>query len=191
MTQIRLDGFQGAPGFMNVGILQGDAASLDAAVETIMTSLDTNWTDAYTSIVDECSAVWDGTWTVFDDVTGNIQGFGDGGTAWTNICNGTGTSLSRATMAKLQWKTEAIVNNRRLQGGPFWGPLSSVAFAGNGSIATSTIADIILLWGKALVAVTGGLAVWHRPVNGAGGLAAPVTSIGVKPLPAVLRSRRD
>ena len=156
-----------------------------------MQAIDSNWFTPGLYIVDEASVSWDGTWIEQDDVTGVISEFASGGTSFTNACSGTATSVSRATMAKLQFRTSTIINNKRLQGGPYWGPLSGNAISSTGQIGQSATDDILALWAAVLTASTASLAVWHRPSDKGPGQAANVTSVAVKASPAVLRSRRD
>lgn len=103
---------------------------------------------------------------------------------------------SHATHVKIRLRTDTFLNGRRIQGGPFFGPIPGTAIGANGDIVTSQGQNIV----TQLTSAYSGLSssnqspvVWRRPsfkgaTDGAIGL---VTQVSYFPRPAVLRSRRD
>jgi hypothetical protein len=137
------------------------------------------------------------TWTVLgnvddiDDHTGDLQGFHavtpatDGGSA-------SGDPLPPANQLNLRLETGQVINGKRFRG--HWYLPGFGEFGSNGAPSGAIFANVA----GAAAALYGGanpLVVWHRPKGPHGsianGQAQNVTSIGVAPKFAVLRSRRD
>jgi len=96
-----------------------------------------------------------------------------------------------ANQLGVKLNTSTVVNGRVLPGRSFFGPCTPDAFGSGGQIGSGA-RTALLAAGAALLAVSAvDLAVWHRPVNGAGGIAVACTGIGVADKVWVLRSRRD
>ena len=107
---------------------------------------------------------------------------------------GTGATefYAPSVAALLRLNTSVIIAGRRLKGRSFISPLTEGAVA-SGTVAVATITGLVGA-ATALTAVTptlSTLVIWRRPVNGAGGATAPVTSITVPSKVATLRSRND
>ena len=103
----------------------------------------------------------------------------------------TGNAAPRASQALLRWRTSDIVNGRFVKGRTFIPGIASALITDAGALSATAITDITLA-ADALVQTSGSVvAVWHRPVNGAGGSEHIVTSVSVWDQFAVLRSRRD
>ena len=99
--------------------------------------------------------------------------------------------LPYQTQALVRYQTGTFLNGRRITGRTFipgWTEINNV-------IGTPSATDITALgaFNTALgttIVTSMSQRVWHRPVNGTGGLSAPVLSRTVSPEWSVLRSRR-
>lgn len=129
-----------------------------------------------------------------EDTTGALVGqwSGTGGSV-----NGSsaGAAAAAGVGCCVTWYTGGIVPGkkgpRRLRGRTFLVPLSNASFDANGTIESTTLADM-RSFATALIGA-GGLAVWHRP-NPALSLAGnsyAVLSSNVRDKVAILTSRRD
>lgn len=117
------------------------------------------------------------------------------------IFSGAGAdAMSRATMGKLQFRTDAIVDGRRVHGGVFLGPVGTNALSDTGGIAPPFIAAAKNAFDGLMNAVAfteARLAVYQRPRKAGASLPARdgsfghVQSVSLWNRPAVLRSRRD
>lgn len=113
-----------------------------------------------------------------------VAGFGGGGGAGAAGFGPLPCGLS------ISWQTAAVVRGHRVRGRTFMVPIASSYYESDGSLTAACIAAA----NTAATALRAGpppLAIWTRPVNGAGGNAAPVTGHNVRDVAAVLRSRRD
>lgn len=137
---------------------------------------------------------------VYEDTTGELLEAGSLGPQEnvTSIATGSDSTLSRATMAKLQFITNDIRRNRVLRGGIFFGPLSEAAIGNDGSILPVFLTDVNTAVAGLLDLLNARLVVWGQPILAADGttvvapgLAGDVQAVGVMSQPAVLRSRRD
>jgi len=109
------------------------------------------------------------------------------------VVAGSGSSIFAGPAgAVLTWNTGTVAAGRRVRGRTFLVPLSTAAYQSDGSLLPATVTTLQSA-AATLVNNTGGnpFVVWKRPVGGAGGLNAPVTSYTVPDLVAVLKSRRD
>lgn len=128
-----------------------------------------------------------------DPATGSLIGTFTVGTPGTAI-TGTGTDglAGTATMAVLSLGTNTFISGRRVQGRAFLGPLNKGAIV-NGAFSTSaqTIVDGVAPDLNDTGGGDGVNCVWHRPVGGTGGSAAPITGYLTRAKVGILRSRRD
>lgn len=151
------------------------------AINTLLTALapvlsvDTRWT-----VRDAGRAL--------DDATGALVGFWTAGVAYSGVGSGGSTALANATQILLRWQTDAIVGGRRLQGRTF---IPGIATGANvdGELKPANAATVAA---AATAFVGGGSAfgVWHRPVDGSGGVFEPASAAGVWNEFAVQRGRR-
>lgn len=109
-------------------------------------------------------------------------------------------AMSRATMGKLRFRTDSIVDGRRIHGGCFLGPVGTNAVENDGSISgafNEAAANAFEGLMNAIAFTEARLAVYQRPRKASAGLPSRVGSFGhvqsvdLMPMPAVLRSRRD
>lgn len=114
--------------------------------------------------------------------------------AWTDspIYSGvggiSGEPVADSTQALVRWLTDHIVGNRFLQGRTFIPGLSATNLS-DGNIDASA-GGTIQIAATALIAASVQLAVWHRPIEGAGGVEWAVDTASVNTELAVLRRRR-
>lgn len=106
---------------------------------------------------------------------------------------GGGQATSPAIAGNLRLSTGQFLAGRRLRGRMFLSPLPTalVETDGTATVAFSTLADNAVLALQVSMDPGDTWVVWHRPVAGAGGTAAPITSTSLADKLAVLTSRRD
>lgn len=108
---------------------------------------------------------------------------GAGGVGW----------LPLASAIVLRFTTGAFIAGRRLRGRAFLSPIAKTFVDADGTPTGPSIAFALAL-GNSLLGnggSAGGIVIWHRPVAGAGGQAASVTTCSVQDKFGVLTSRRD
>lgn len=141
------------------------------------------------SLVTTCS------WTIrqegrsLNDTTGALQA------AWSDPTGQTGTGATAsepvpdASQILVRWATETIVAGRFLKGRTF---IPGLAASGtiNGNIGPSVV-PVLATAASGLIDDNLGFGVWHRPVQGAGGVFVEATSASVWDELAVLRRRRQ
>lgn len=195
----RWSGFNGAPGytvmhFRDFGTGDGPGAALDRnaalaaanRVQAFFQAIANNLPQAVRiNIEPEADLLEDSTGTLLNsfDVSGG------------SAVQGTEAfSYSAAVGAVINWRTSGVREGRRVRGRSFVVPLSSSAFAQDGSlnnVARSDIQDAA----DALVASSGtpDLGVYARPTGpgASDGAWFVATSASVPTMGAVLRSRRD
>lgn len=124
-----------------------------------------------------------------DDATGALTGgwLGSGGGSVT--ANGGNTPYAAGVGAAVQWNTGVINNRRRIRGRTFLAPLLASKFDASGTIDSAALTTLQV---ACSTLAAGGVAfgIWHRPVNGAGGLYAAVNDALVPDRVTSLRSRR-
>ena len=106
-----------------------------------------------------------------------------------NVAGSATGSYAHASGIRLDWLTPSVLNGRRLRGRTYLVPAASAVFDTSGRL-TTTAQNNIKTAGNAYVADMeniGSAAVWSRTH----GIIADVEEVGVSPLGAVLRSRRD
>lgn len=104
---------------------------------------------------------------------------------------GSGVStFSAPSGALLRLNTGQFVNGRVVKGHIFLVPMATTVYNADGGISASTLSTVNAA-AATLIGSGSGIAVWHRPKAGAGGLAVPVVSASTSPIVAVLTSRRD
>lgn len=185
----RWTGFQGGPGYSNF-FFQGNTvgqSSLDYRQR--VTSF---FNELNTLLPSEVQYQNDPEVPVFDEATGSLIGYSLPGTQGTPGTGGMTGGYSAASGAVITWNTDSVRGSRRIRGRTFIVPLGGTAYQNDGTLTTSTITALQDAAGEL---IQGGpsndFVIWSRPVNGAGGIAAPVTGYRIPDMSAVLRSRRD
>lgn len=195
-VKARWTGFQGAPGysvfhFRDFSAGEPVKADADGAVSRIRTFFQSfsPYIPAGTTVqVESDVEVLEETDGTLTNVLGATAVSAVPGTA-----SGT-ASYAAAVGAVVTWRTGGIRNGRRIRGRTFLVPLSSTAFAPDGTLAVAFI-NTLEPGATALINGTGtpDLGVWARP-SGPGatdGVWNVVTSYSIPDMGAVLRSRRD
>ena len=198
--QFTLDGWQGAPGvntfFTTVGI--------GVAVEDQIQNTAGLFQSAYADMIDffsegisiSCPEVV----PEIDVATGQIQEAHSVPMVWSESSGTGGDAMSRATMGKLQFRTDLWRDGRQVRGGVFLGPVGTNAIDSTGLITglfRSAAGDAFNGLTDVLSPNDARLAVYSRPrqagpgVTQRDGALAHVTDVSLWNKPAVLRSRRD
>lgn len=125
-----------------------------------------------------------------DDATGQLTGgwIGTGGGAVS--ATGGGTAYAAGTGARVRWDTLVVTGGRRVRGSTFLAPLLATQFDSSGTIATTGLGTMQTA-ASAYAASGVAKGIWHRPVNGSGGLYCAINSAVVPDKVTMLRSRRD
>ena len=182
-TRVQWTGWRGAPGVSTFfSANQPSAGNLDRLktfFDTIKSGL---------PVGTNVSVLGDG--DQLDPATGNLTG------VWSvappaPVFGLNNTASPGPTGLLVHWLTSSFFGGRRVRGRTFIVPTAGVWEVDG----TPTAAYAATLKGAAdqLIADWNAiqLVVWHRPVGGAGGFAAPVNASKVPDLAVVLRSRRD
>lgn len=131
---------------------------------------------------------------VIDVATGNIINVLTAATAQSNTVGAAAANFSAVSGACVSWRTGVFLGGHSVRGRTFLVPLGTAAYDTDGSILASRLAE--LRTAATDLAVRGAfplaesLAVWHRPIAGAGGQAFITTSGQVNDRVAYLKSRR-
>lgn len=189
----RWSGFSGAPGYSNFhfgqgfldGGLFGDEAQ--AVAQRVADAFDAMKTvlPAGVRINIEPSV------QIFDEGSGVLEDFAEIDPI-EEIRGGTQVDYAGPVGAVVNWRTNDVRAGRRIRGRTFLVPLASEYFDNAGSL-TTTARQWVQSFANAMIGneLQGDFGIWARPINGAGGVFATVTSGTVPDLSAVLRSRRD
>lgn len=182
-------GFRGAPGYSNFffddAFLDPDAAAAAAvAVQAFFNEMRSLFPPTLNINIQPTA-------DIIDEASGQITSVVDFPAPGSVVGNGVG-NYSAATGAVVNWNTGDYINGRRVRGRTFLVPLDNTAFDVNGDINSSSLGTLRTAAEELVTATLDApLAVWHRPVGGAGGSSHVVSSSTVPDLGAVLRSRRD
>jgi hypothetical protein len=166
-----------APAAMATEIL----ARVRAAFLALGTTLASGSGVAYNTVLDE-----------INEVTGDLVNQQSGTAPGATTFSGAGNRMPPEIQAVAQFLTGTFIAGRRLRGRLYIPGLTvgsgTVSGAPTGALVTAVNAFNAALGTTIITALN--QRVWHRPVNGAGGLSAVVTSRAAAPTFAVLRSRR-
>lgn len=114
------------------------------------------------NIVNASSGVLTGVWT-----TGTT----------TSAVTGSGSNAFAAGVgACVTWKTATVANGRLIHGRTFIVPLMTGCYASDGTLTSTFMGDIASRITTFLSSAGANFRAWHRPVAGAGGVAASVLS---------------
>lgn len=187
-----LGGFTGAPG-INTYFIRYPAEPIAAEVQESANLLRSAYVDMSLYIAGGVTVNIDPQVDVIRDTDGVLQSSSVITPPLTVTGQGSQNKVSRATQLVARYDTDAVVAGRRLRGRSFIGPASGDALNADGSVATAAITAVSSAFDGLLDVLEGRLVVFHRPsVPGASdGTSGFVQSVGCKPLPGVLRKRRD
>jgi len=168
---------------------------VDQAVGKVNTFI----TTARDWLPDDITLSVDPTATLIEDTDGSVKAELSS-TGSTQTGAGTGLYAAPAGVV-INWLTNTWASKKngspgtsRLRGKTFLVPLAGTAYEADGTLTSAMTAAITTQANNLRAAGTGGfpvLAVWRRPVNGLGGLSAPVSAVRVPDKVCILRSRRD
>lgn len=182
-------GFQGAPGYSNF-FFTGDGSG--GAAADSRTRVSDFFNELATLLPSDVEYVTEGEVATLDEQTGSVTGYIMVNPDPSPGSGGSGGGYSAASGAVVTWNTNGVRNGRRVRGRTFLVPLGGGAYQSDGTLETSTIAQI---QGAADELVgTGfdsGFGVWARPGASGDGGFYEVTGFRVPDMSAVLRSRRD
>lgn len=181
------------PGISQLWWLPGSAGGSTADATDCLARFHDVWDTFKTSISSALTFNFDPTVIAVEATTGVLSGAFTGTEPADVVGTGSGDILPLQTQGLLRLGTSTIINGRRVRGRLFVpGPIESVNAAGgvpSGSYVTDVTAGGATLFDAG--ATSSEPVVWHRPVNGAGGSHALVTSVACAPTWSVLRSRRS
>lgn len=135
----------------------------------------------------DITIVVDPVYQVADVVTGEVTTEDSVTTPLAGITGGYVSNWSAQVGVMVEWLTAAFIDGRRLRGRTYLVPLGNTS-DDDGTLPGGTLSTIRSEAATLLAAGTG-LVVWHRPVAGAGGQIAPISSAVVRDHAAILRSR--
>lgn len=159
-----------------------------ATIEVVRALLNDFWDDVSAYITEDMNWSIDQVGRQLDPVTGTLEGQWADSTPYADT--GAAASLVVPDVAQLllRWRTEQIRNGRFIQGRTFVpGFTTGNTVGGNVNATAQTAINAAIL---TLLSAPSGLLVWSRPVDGAGGVPAPVQSGAVWAELAVQRGRR-
>lgn len=178
-------GFVGAPGYSTFyhQVVGSEAASSQAGYDDIYNFFNALQAQLPATVDINVDTVWQ----VLDDVTGDVQSEGIVPQGAGAIAGTNGDGYAANSGLAVEWGTAQFLNGRRLRGRTYLVPAAG-QFDTDGTLtsgcvtAVDTAADYI-------VNSSANFVVWHRPVNGAGGLSRTIATRLVRDHAYVLRSR--
>jgi hypothetical protein len=152
-------GAAGAPYYSNLYFLG------PAGQQGVVTAVLNMWTDLVTFIANDLTMTVEGETAEIDPASGDLTGFTalNGGTVQGS---NTGARLSRATQGLVQFRTDGIVNSRRVRGRMFV-PGVCVSSNSDGEPTTGYISGVLAAYNNRLQAIairdTNPHVIWARP----------------------------
>lgn len=161
----------------------------DEAATGFLAALHNFYNSIKASFPDQLTWTFESSGDLLDVATGAITGSWND-SSQTPITGNIATGWAEGVGMRVKWRSSGIVNGRRSVGSTFLVPLGKANFDNSGALADAVV-DLVQTAADTLVTNVGAdMRVWHRPVNGAGGSAAPVISAVVPDAVSWLRSRR-
>lgn len=191
--------FPGAPGINTFyALAPGQTTAANAEVEDFSQQLKAMYETLKSYLPSPLNVDGPSSCDVIDVATGELLSRIPVTTKWSVVGTDTGSNTSRATMAKHRYITDRVHRGRFLAGGIFFGPVSDLAITTSGNIAAAYDTAVVTAY-QGLLDIVGDLrlAVWSSPKKAtankpaSAGTYGYVQQVGVMPVPAVLRSRRD
>lgn len=179
--------FTGAPGYSSF-YCEG-AGDQPALAQTFHNSVREFFRAMNTLLPNGAVVTVQGAWAAINESSGQVNGEGIVGTQSAAVVGTASVGYAAQAGAAVEWNTGTFENGRRLRGKTYLVPMAGI-FEGDGTLLAGK-RDVIVDAANALLAAVPTLSVWHRPVNGAGGSHAVVTSITVRDKAVTLRSRQD
>lgn len=181
-----------SPGFSSLWWNPGTVGGSTADATDCLARFRAIW-ESFKSIIDPTVTFdYDPVCIAVNDATGVLTGAFTGTDPASTVGTGTGDVLPHQTQALIQYGTSSVFNGRRLRGRLFVPGMLESSNTSAGAPAAGTLSSITT--GAATIFTPGATAsaavIWHRPVAGAGGGSALITSATTSTRWAVLRSRR-
>jgi len=195
-VKARWSGFQGSPGYSVFHFSNFAGASPTGSEATVaVTKVREFFFAIRTQIPTGCTVLVEPDVDVIESTDGKLISVLNGG-APGPVAGGASAAAGYATAvgAVVTWRTAGIRKGRRVKGRTFIVPLSSVAFANDGTLNGDIIFSLTqAALGLSDQASSPDLGVYGRPsAKGAtDGVWFPVASYSIPDMGAVLRSRRD
>lgn len=124
-----------------------------------------------------------------EDSTGEVTDVWSDGSPILKVGIDTG-AFAAGVGCRIQWATNGVTNNRRVRGSTYIVPLGSGAYDSNGTLHSTVVGYANLAANDLIADLVGGLVVWTRPINDAGGKIQTVTAGSCPDRVSWLRSRR-
>lgn len=126
---------------------------------------------------------------LIDEATGDLTGTWGTSTSTQHV--GTGTDVWAAGVgARVVWETGTVRNGRRVRGSTFIVPLTSIAYANDGTLGINGLGFLQDGVTAFMTQVADGGRVWSRPTPTSAGASVPITAGRVPDKVSWLRSRR-
>jgi len=179
-------------GFTQLWWSPGTAGGSTADATDILARFRAAWDTVKVNMDPGLTLTFDPVCIAIESTTGVLTGSYVGTTPGAVTGTATGDMLPHQTQGLVRFGTASIFNGRRLRGRLYLpGPNETVNSAAGAPVAgyltTATTAFGGLLSGGGTSSAP---VIWHRPVGGAGGGNALITSVTTAPSWSVLRSRR-
>lgn len=178
-------GAPGLPGYTQ--FYQEVGEGVTASAQAGHTNVDAFFNALATLIPDAITVTVDPVYQVLDEATGEVTGEETVATPATATVGGYITNWQAQVGVLVEWTTGEYLNGRRFRGRTYLVPLGNTA-DDDGTLPAGTLSTVGTA--AAVIVDSGwGFLVWHRPVNGAGGLSSHITGAVVRDHAAILRSR--
>lgn len=179
------EGTIGLPGYSQFYQAVTDPPSTSA--QNGHTAIRSFFSNVSAAIPGEVTVTVDPIYQTLDEVTGDIVAEATVGAPSQVVQGVNGDGYSAQVGVLIEWLTGSYIDGRRLRGRTYLVPLAG-QFDTDGTLTTGGLAILNAAW-PWITADQEDFRVWHRPVNGAGGSSATITSGVVKDHACILRSR--
>jgi len=181
------EGFTGAPGYTNFYFLKTAMTNVQMAADAIRHFFDS----IKVNLPSEVSIQVQQEVYTYVAETGTLVSL-DSVPVLPAVVEGTASGgYSAVSGAVINWLTTQSMGTRLLRGRTFIVPLSGGAYQNDGTLSSGALTALQDAAYDLRLAIGADLCVWHRPKDGADGLAVKVTGSRVPDKAAILTSRRD
>lgn len=159
-----------------------DNADINTTVQAFLTAI-------RSALANTTSAVADSVIRTLNSASGVLEAEEPNASPANIVGNGGTNAVPNAAQGLIRLRTGDVVGGRLLKGRIYIPGMTSSAMSPAGELTFAAVSTLTA-GGAALQANPGGIYVWHRPVNGVGGLSGIVTSASAWSEFAVQRRRR-
>lgn len=180
------EGAPGLPGYTNFYGHHNGVSAQDVA-DQFADDIHDFWNTVNGYLPAAVSVTISPTWQSIAEATGDVQAEGQVASPPALVQGTWGGVWAGNCGVAVDWHTSTFISGRRLKGRTYLVPFANV-FEYNGTLVSTAITAI----GDAATTLYTGstnMVVWHRPVGGAGGSSAQITSVSISDRVAILRSR--